>query len=377
VVPYQELETIKITYDNGQEETIPVTFIEGSDDSTRDAIYLNRLLTEMENIKKVKVSGHIITEGIMNLKNEIDSLGNATECMKDISYDILSDNDNEGQIMKALSCNKWWISWGRNHCISYFHALKLQQCVNFKDKVLQHFGSDEFKSLQEKGIDIFSSLPAPTPSCNSGYYGSGYAPNPTVPVNMFGGASNSLDPNDLNIHSFNINMSNYVNNSGGCFTGDCKVKMSDDTEKRVDELKKGDSVQGGHKVLAVLMTPVNKEVDMVVFTKGLKITPWHPIILKDDDQWCFPVDVRDSCKTYVDNYYNLVLETGHIVELNTHQVVTLGHGIKTNKVISHPYFGTDLVIDDLKTHPDWESGFLVMNPDNIVRSSETGLIQKI
>jgi hypothetical protein len=130
-------------------------------------------------------------------------------------------------------------------------------------------------------------------------------------------------------------------------------------------------------VVAVLKTPVNKEVEMVVFTKGLKITPWHPIILKDDDQWCFPVDVRDSSTIYVDNYYNLVLETGHIIELNSHQVVTLGHGIKTNSVISHPYFGTQEVIDDLKTHPDWESGFLVMNPDNIVRSEETGLIQKI
>jgi Mg-chelatase subunit ChlD len=358
VIPYQDLETLKITYDNGQEQTIPVTFIAGSDDSTKNAIYLNRLQTEMEIIKKVKLSDNIITEGIINLKNEIDSLDNATECMKDISCDIRSDNDNEGQIMKASSSNIWWISWGRNHCLSYFHALKLQQCVNFKDKVLQHFGSDEFKALQEKGIDIFSSLPVPNPSCtsnNGGYYGGGYGPNPNLPMNM----------------------SNYVNNSGGCFTGDCMVKMSDDTEKRVDELKKGDSVKDGHIVVAVLKTPVNKEVEMVVFTKGLKITPWHPIILKDDDQWCFPVDVRDSSTIYVDNYYNLVLETGHIIELNSHQVVTLGHGIKTNSVISHPYFGTQEVIDDLKTHPDWESGFLVMNPDNIVRSEETGLIQKI
>ena len=115
---------------------------------------------------------------------------------------------------------------------------------------------------------------------------------------------------------------------------------------------------------------------MVVFTKGLKITPWHPMIIKDDDQWAFPVELRDSTKIYVDNYYNLALETGHIVELNTHQVVTLGHGFTSNDVIKHPYFGTKAVIEDLKKHPDWESGYLVMNPDNIVRSSETGLNSK-
>jgi hypothetical protein len=287
--------------------------------------------------------------------------------MRDIVLDIESADDGEGQIMKAASTASWWESWGRNHCIAYYHALKLQQCVNFKDKTLQHFASDAFKALQEKGIDIFSSLPAPTPSCssNGGYYGGyggGYAPNPTVPVSAFGGS---------------INMGNYVSNSGPCFTGDCMTKMSDGSEKKVSELKKGDIVQGGHKVMAILITPVNKEVEMVVFSKGLKITPWHPMIIKDDDEWAFPIELRNSTMTYVDNYYNLVLETGHIVELNTHQVVTLGHGFKTNKVIAHPYFGTQAVIDDLKKHPDWEGGFLVMDSSNIVRSEETGLIQKI
>lgn len=153
--------------------------------------------------------------------------------------------------------------------------------------------------------------------------------------------------------------------------------MDDDTEKRVDELKKGDVVQGGHKVLALLVTPVNNEVDMVVFTKGLKITPWHPMIVKDDDDWIFPADILAPRKTYVDNYYNLVLETGHIVELNAHQVVTLGHGFTSNSVIKHPYFGTQSVINDLKKHPNWESGMLMMDASQIVRSQETGLIQKI
>ena len=369
VAPFEELTDVEVTYDNGQTDTVAVTMSDTMNRNKKDAVYLNKLLKEMEDIKKAKVSGHIVTERIMTLKSEIDATAPASEFMKDISCDILSDDDNEGQIMKAASCNKWWISWGRNHCLSYFHALKLQQCVNFKDKALQHFASDAFKELQEKGIDIFSTLPAPTPSVRvptyGGYYtgsatgGSAYAPNPTLPI-----------------RSFTFDMNNYVSPSGPCFTGDCLVKMGDASQKPVSELKKGDVVQGGHKVQALLVTPVNKEVDMVVFTKGLKITPWHPMILKDDE-WVFPADIRIPTKTYVDNYYNLVLETGHIVELNTHQVVTLGHGFKTNKVITHPYFGTQAVINDLKKHPDWESGILNMDSAQIVRSEETGLIQKI
>lgn len=355
VAPFEELLDVEVTYDNGQTDIITVTMTEFT---CKDALYLNKLLVEMGDMKKWKHYDGVVTRHILALKAEIDATIDKTEFMSDIARDIESSDESEGQILKACSADKWWSTWGRNHCLSYFHALKLQQCVNFKDKTLQHFASDAFKELQEKGIDIFSALPAPTPSVRSYSAGCAYAPNPTVPVRTF-------------------DMSNYVSTSGPCFTGDCLVKMGDGTDKRVDELKKGDVVQGGYKVQALLVTPVNKEVDMVVFTKGLKITPWHPIILKDDVEWVFPVEIRAPIKAYVDNYYNLVLETGHIVELNTHQVVTLGHGFKTNHVIKHPYFGTHAVIDDLKKHPDWELGFLTMDVSQIVRSEETGLIQKI
>ncbi len=379
VLPHQELDSVKITYDNGQEDTIPVTSMEGLDDSTRNALYLNKLKIEMDDIKKWKNHSAVVTRHILALKSEIVALADATEFMKDIVLDIESADDSEGQIMKACSTAKWWDTWGRNHCLSYFHALKLQQCVNFKDKVLQHFASDAFKALQEKGIDIFSSLPAPTPTVptyGNSYSGSGsyYAPNPTVPVSLFSTAGSSPDPN---IRSFTIDMSNYVSNSGPCFTGGCKILMADTRVKRVEDLKKGDEVWGGYKVLAILYTPVQKEVDMVTFHTGLQITPWHPMKLKDDSEWVFPADVGVTRKMYVDAYYNLALESGHVVELNGFPVVTLGHDFRDNDVITHPYFGTGAVIDDLKKHPDWNGGFLVMNPQNIVRSSETGMIQKI
>ena len=116
---------------------------------------------------------------------------------------------------------------------------------------------------------------------------------------------------------------------------------------------------------------------MVTFPMGLKITSWHPMKLKEDGEWVFPVDVGVTEKMFVSGYYNLVLETGHIIELNGYQVVTLGHNFYDNEVIAHPYFGTHAVIDDLKSHRDWDSGFVVLDEKDVVRSSENGMIQKI
>jgi hypothetical protein len=362
VIPATDAATVKVIYDNGQEVTVPVA----AGGTNHDAIMLELLKTDVERLKKCARYDMIapqIKTALEELKVASEAAG--TEFTADIARDIDSDDESEGQILKACSQRDWWESWGRNHCLSYYHALKLQQCVNFKDKALQHFASDAFKALQEKGIDIFSSIAAPTPSvrnyASSGYYGASaagaYAPNPTVPVNMAA----------------------YVSNSGPCFTGDCKILMDDTHVKRVEDLKKGDKVFGGHKVLAILYTRVQKEVDMVTFHTGLQITPWHPMKLKDDGEWVFPADANVGVikKMYVEAYYNLALESGHVVDLNGFQVVTLGHGFRDNEVIAHPYFGTHAVIDDLKKHRDWDGGFLIMDSTNIVRSSETGLIQKI
>jgi Mg-chelatase subunit ChlD len=363
IIPYSKLSTVNVTYDNGLSDEIPLVMVDNADNNL---IYLDKLTEAVRNLKKYRCYDSLNTDNILELKTEILSLQSPTEIMKDIVADIDSEDENEGQLTKAC-IEKWWHSWGRNHLIAYYHALKLQQCVNFKDKVLQHFASDEFKELQDKGIDIFSSLPVPTPSGSSSFYSSHYggsvAPNPTVPVSMFGGAIAS--------------MASYVSSAGPCFAGICKVKMADDSYKAVKDLQKGDIVMGGHKILALLKTPVNKKVDMVVFESGLIITPWHPMKLRYKREWIFPNSVEITSSIYMDYYYNLVLESGHIVEMNGYPVVTLGHGFTDNEVITHPYFGTSAIIDDLKKHPGWESGLLEMDPNNIIRDLTTGLVQKL
>jgi uncharacterized protein YegL len=357
LLPTQPISSVDIVYDNKQEATVQVEHINGP---IQNEHYLDKLKNAVRQLKNTRDYHQITTGQLRELKAAVLGDSAPTELLQDIVRDIESTDDNEGQLMKSCSREDWWGQWGRNHCISYYRALTLQQCVNFKDKVLQHFAPYEFKNLQDKGIDIFSSIPAPTPTGFSSQQFNSFAPNPTVPIS-----------------SFTVDMSNFINNIGGCFAGHCKVLMEDSRLKLVEHLRKGDRVWGGHTVEAVLYTPVNREIDMIMFHTGLQITPWHPMKLSDDKEWVFPNDVGVKRKTYVEAFYNLVLSSGHIVEINTYPVVTLGHGFRDNDVIAHPYFGTHAVIDDLKKHSGWNSGFLVMDGNHTVRSHETGMIQKI
>ncbi len=360
---------VEIVYDNGVKEKVDVNSSEGS---IIDELYLHKLtccISSLMDLKNTEKDLKTTSDGLKDLKAEIEGMRPDidTALLQDIVRDIESSSDNEGQLLKACS---WWDTWGRNHCISYWRALKLQQCVNFKDKVLQHFASEEFCKLQGKGIDIFSNIPAPVPAilqansyhftlARAGTSTGSIAPNPYVPVSTF-------------------SMATLVDDSGGCFTGDCEVRMADNSVKLVKDLVNGDRVWGGHKIIAVLYTPLDRMVDMMTFESGLKITPWHPMKMPKNANWVFPNDVGVRRKMFIDGYYNLVLKSGHIVELNGYPVVTLGHGFTDNAVVTHPYFGSRAVVDDLKRHKSWGTGAkLIMNPMKVVRSSETGLIMKI
>ena len=279
--------------------------------------------------------------------------------IKALLVDLADPDASKGQLGKAFASTDAFRRWGRHYVPGVLDGHKNQWPINFKDACSTVYGSANTRRLIDRGDEIFTSLPPPTASCATAVAAS-YA---------YGGGNGTYVP----VNS----MATLHNSSGGCFTADCKIMMADIRIKRIADLKKGDIVWGGHKVLAVIYTPVQKEVDMVTFPMGLKITSWHPMKLKEDGEWVFPVDVGVTEKIFVEAYYNLVLESGHIIELNGYQVVTLGHNFYDNEVIAHPYFGTHAVIDDLKSHPDWESGFVVLDEKDAVRSSENGMIQKI
>ena len=164
--------------------------------------------------------------------------------------------------------------------------------------------------------------------------------------------------------------------SGGCFVGSCMVLTDEGRPKYVKDLQRGDRMWGGHTIRAVVYTALCQPVPMVKFPTGLVITPWHPIRNSPVEPWQFPAEMPHGMQELFElkGYYNLVLDTGHVVEMNGYQVCTLGHGFTENDVIRHPYFGTQAVIEDLKLHDGWAEGLVQRIPETIQRDRYTRLV---
>ncbi len=176
-----------------------------------------------------------------------------------------------------------------------------------------------------------------------------------------------------------VDMGAFVTANGGCFSGSNVVLMDDGRPRYVKDLKRGDKVWGGHTIRVVVYTALEEPVQMVKFATGLLITPWHPIRNSPVEPWMFPAEMVKGVQGTVSipGYYNLVLDSGHVVEINGYQVCTLGHGFTESAVIRHPYFGTEAVIEDLKMRDGWAEGFVQLSLANIQRNRYTGLVEKM
>jgi hypothetical protein len=71
--------------------------------------------------------------------------------------------------------------------------------------------------------------------------------------------------------------------------------------------------------------------------------------------WNFPANLYMYSERMVQTVYNLVLDKGHIVDVEGILACTLAHGMD-GPIIGHPFFGTDKVVFDLMKVPRWGEG---------------------
>jgi len=265
--------------------------------------------------------------------------------------------DVSGQIQEAFSKPEWYKKWGRHYLPSLARAHLFQQCNNFKDPGVQHYGGSVFEEVRDNADKLFMELPAPKPS--------------RAPVRSYGSSSKKSSK------SRSINMSSYYSRSNPCFDGGNRVEMADGTYKLVRDCKQGDEVrtsEGSSRIRCVIKTKVAPETELCELSSGLLLTPWHPVRI--NGEWTFPSSLAAVTTRQCDAIYSFILDSHHSMFIESVEAVTLGHNFKDNEVIRHPYFGSQAVIRDLQTYDGWESGLIVFENECLQRNEETGLLFK-
>jgi hypothetical protein len=321
-----------------------------------DDLRFNLVIAIREMIKYCKLNNYSTALQIFNtIKLELINAN-------DIKYDtiihgfldnlVVSENSNSGQIFLAISTPEYFNRWGEFYLEQLSCSLKLQIKPNFKDPACQ-FGGVMFNNIVDNASDIFDTLDPPIPSLLH------YKVSPFT------------------------NLSAYNNCQGGCFDWECFITMAYGKNIRAKDIKPGDKIFSLNtkniKVVAIvkciITTNIDNYINMCVFQDGLKITPWHPIY--NNGRWVFPNTISTIKSVYCEKYISFVLDNHHIAFVNNRPVITLGHNY-TRDVLTHAYFGSQLVITDLEKSLEWNTGYINLTRDNhtIIRNS-AGLVQNI
>jgi len=207
--------------------------------------------------------------------------------------------------------------------------------MNFKDPGLQIYGGPLFSRIQDEGDKTFINLkPLVEPLRN--YYGSTSSVPYTTP---------------------SVNMAAFHNQSGSCFAGYCHVLMANGSKKPISEIRRGDVVQtlyGPSIVRYAIEFNIKEKSQPMSQIGNLCITPWHPIL--ENNEWIRPANKFGYTDRLIQTVYNLVLENNHIINVEEHWCVTLGHGL-TDNILYHPFFGSiKKVIDCLQLQPGFSEG---------------------
>jgi len=270
--------------------------------------------------------------------------------VKAILRDVVSKVDGEGQCRLALQYMKL-SEWGTHYLRAYRDHMRAGICMNFKDPGLKIFETPEFMAYQAAGDAAFASIPSP-------------------PVLRRGLVDYSITASQ----AFN-------NSSGSCFEGNTLVRMADNSERLIQYINPGDSVYTptgpARVVFRATFNTSNPSQPLVQFTPDTGVTPWHPCreVLSNGTYgpWTFPANIQQFAARPLTRVYNLVLDSGHIIESGAYQFVTLGHGFEEYP-LKHAFFGTDACIKALEDQPGARQGTPVYYDCVTIKDPETGLI---
>ncbi len=172
-----------------------------------------------------------------------------------------------------------------------------------------------------------------------------------------------------------------------CFHGSSLIILATGEKIQIQNLVKGDKVQTlsdpynmqskttEATVVCILKTLTHGQAPLVTLGSGLRITPWHPVLV--DNEWKFPINigriVTQTCK-YI---YSILLDNGHTCCINDVWCIGLGHSYNKG-IIKHDYFGTSAIVKDMQSLPGWNRGLIILDSHySILRDPHSQLIISI
>jgi Mg-chelatase subunit ChlD len=355
-IKFNKMEIITPLYNNNKIVDNKIFFTEycriSLIECLNDALYCTKADVTKLNLARAKVLE------LYNLFSENPPSEQTINMMSDIR-----NGGMKGQIELALSDKDMFTKWGVHYIPSLINSHLLEQCGNFKDLGIQTYGGVLFNEIRECANQIFCDLPAPKPSIQ-------------------------IQHNDKKAP---IVMKSYVNRGGVCFDGEALVRLNDNSFKKVKNIKKDDILFNFARVICLVRTIIHDNNYDMVKINNVLVTPWHPIL--NNGEWQFPAMISNIINVKIQYIYNLVLDSYHCVHLNSLSnnnqsnnnidpssdliLATLGHGINSNNIIKHDYFGTNKVIHDLEKLSGYNNGFVELNNHCIKRSEDNGLVISI
>ena len=302
---------------------------------------------------------------------EANKCASSAEFVNGLLKNIKGDFANIGQVKLAID-QKYFKRWGEFYLDQLSRSLNQQIKPNFKDEGCM-FGGAIFDELVDKSSDIFNNLEPPKPSL--------VVHNPTS-GNMFYRSLGSV--------SAPISMSAYNDPRGGCVDAYCTIAMFNGTSKLLKDVQKFDIIKSvdnnnkvvGAKVLCVVETMITSGYRDYADVNGVLITPWHPIkygLHGKAEEWIFPGEYFSTYSYTSTSMITLVLENHHIMFINGVKCITLGHNFTHHPKLSHPYYGTAKVIENLMANfpQGYASGRIVVTDASIKPQLVSNITQHV
>jgi len=160
--------------------------------------------------------------------------------------------------------------------------------------------------------------------------------------------------------------------------GTAQVILKDGSTIALKDLKKNDILSNGAKVMLVVKYMV--DVASMCNVDGVWITPWHPV--NKTGTWVYP---------YKEHEIERVSTGGCVVDLilrpfgpqyfemksdaETIKCIGMAHEIESPSILKHGYWGSRKVLDDFKTHPEYETGVINIRNARVIRIHDSVIAQ--